>query len=218
VSPLEEELRRTLDVLVDEVPRRRWGRALSYFIDRLPVAADPAIADTARDILNMLLPGKDGLRTNASKLSPAIAIQVGRLEQECRRILQGGPVRPFGIGIVDAGQSPQADEVKCFRQLLHSAEQEIAGADLTVAPILQLAGTFKTLTEPYGLRPGRLGTEQRIASMSVGVPPQLRESDLREFLVQSLEDAVIWSERALARKGVAWSLEPNRAVIARLKV
>ena len=216
VKLLAAELQATLDLLVDEVPRRRWGRGLAYFIETVPPDGGPGVGNVARDVINMLLPGKYGLRTNADKISPEVVAQVCSLEETCRQILQDGPVRAFGIGVVEGGKSPQSDDVKSFWKVVRAAEND-DGAEVTVGPILHLAGRFLAPPEPYRLGPVRLQIDQRTAIMTVGAPPDLAGESLRSFLMEVLVDAVARTQTAVSRKKLPWSLDANRNLVERVR-
>lgn len=212
---LAERLRDTLDRLDDPVGRRRWGRAIDYYSDRLSnLKHGTEAANVARDVLLMLLPGKNGLRTNAPMLSQAAVTAVARLEEECRRIVSEDPVCAFGIGLIEGGRSPQAREFHVFWHEVRDAEDDI-GATFTLAPIYHLAGRFFE-PEGIGVRSSRVHAAERLIMVGADVPSQLMGQELHAFLRRTLDDAVQRVELAIRKRKLPWSTDAQRQLLDRL--
>jgi hypothetical protein len=214
-TTLVDLIQRLNDALEGEAAKRRWGRGLTYFHQQASSAKRLDISTRIAPLVIEFLSDRYSLKRNGESQPATVHAAVEALEQECRRIVREKPVHCFTWGVILGGDSPQVDSVNEFIDSA-TAEEPIDGADFAISFVLQIAGRL-VQADWTGVQAVRTSIERRRVFANVAPPRDIQGAELYEFLRNAMQESVEGADRSIKRKKLAWSTQPHRALIAKLR-
>jgi hypothetical protein len=212
---LSEALAAAGEALHGEAARRRWGRAIDYFLSQLESTSEQPVTAVARDVVQDLLRGSNGLLKNAASVSAGLEQAVAQLERTCWQTIATGVAAPFAFGLVHDQRSPIGDELaEVFRRI--RSLQASSTADFTLITVFIVPGRLTT-ADFAGVRSGRLSAEFRLLQNQAAVPADVKSMGLLPYVYESLDKSIDLANGLIRRRKLSWSVGSQNTVLDLLR-